>query len=237
MMYVALGDSVTYGYSSTKEQLAFPRRLARKLSARQRRYHVYLQAKPGWTSKQLLKSLESVQDCIWEEAKLVTLMIGGNDLLRSSPWLLNGNHDRLLRIVDRYHENVTKIVETAKRPQQKFLIATLYNPFPNSLLAEEYTDLVNEVVRRVARRHRLTVVDIASAFRGRESKFVDGYKRGSIRDFKLIGNPIHPSDEGHAAMSNAFARAYWRLSARKPHGVQRSNQSKGGFGRSSNRRR
>jgi len=207
MLYVALGDSVTYGYSSSQGNRAYPQRVAKALSQKQT-VNVYLQAKPGWTSRQLLKSLDDIQDCIWEEAKLVTLMVGGNDLLRASPWVFNGNHGHLMKVVDRYHEHLSQIVEKVKRRRFKFIIATLYNPFPNSLMVDEYTRLVNESIRRVAKRYRLILAPIDKKMRGKEEKLIDGYKRGTIRDFRLVGNPIHPNDAGHEAIASAVLATY-----------------------------
>lgn len=209
VLYVALGDSVTYGYSATNNRRSYVQRIARSLS-KQERVNVYLHAKPGWTSARLLKSVKSVQPSIFDEAKLTTLMVGGNDLLRSSPFLLNGNHSHLMKVADRYYQNLTNIVELAYRPGTRFIIATLYNPFPNSVLAEEYTGLVNDCVRRVARRYNLLLADIAARFDGKEFRFVEGYKRGSIRDFRIRGNPIHPNDAGHGAIAQGFLAMYRR---------------------------
>lgn len=225
MLYVALGDSISYGYSSTRHSRSFPQRIARSLSQAQK-VNVYLQAKPGWTSRQLLKSLDAVQPCIWDEAKLVTLMVGGNDLLRASPWALNGNHGYVVRVADRYHQNLCEIVERAKRPQSKFIISTLYNPFPNSLVAEEYTALVNNAVRRVAKKYGLILVELDKAMSGKEARLVDGYKRGTIKDFRLRGNPIHPNDAGHAVIASKFVSAYRNASQRQTQRVLLKKASK-----------
>lgn len=209
MLYVALGDSVTYGYSSTNHTKSYVARFARGIS-KQEKVNVFLHARPGWTSTKLLKVTKSLQPSLFDEAKLVTLMVGGNDLLRSSPFLLNGNHAHLMKVADRYYQNLLEIVDMVKRPQSKFIIATLYNPFPNSMLAAEYTKLVNDCVRRVARRYRLLIADVDAKFEGREERFVEGYRRGNIRDFRIVGNPIHPNDAGHGAIARVFLSVYRR---------------------------
>jgi lysophospholipase L1-like esterase len=209
MLHVALGDSITHGYSASSDQTSYIHRLGVTMY-RKNPPNVYLQAKPGWTSRQLLKSVKSIQEAVWNEARLVTLMIGGNDLLYSVPWLLNGGDAQIIKVADKLYQNITEIVEIAKRPHHKFIIATLYNPFPNSMRAEEFTNRVNQSIRLVAKRHGLTVADVRRAFSGREGKFIEGYRRGQLRDLRLIHNPVHPNDAGHAVIARAFQRASQR---------------------------
>lgn len=213
MLYAALGDSITYGYSSSSDAKAFVQRLRRGLAPK-KPPNVYLQAKPGWSSKQLLKSLKNVQDCIWEEAQVVTLMVGGNDLLFSAPWLLNGGDEQIIKVADRVYQNITEIVSIAKRPHHRFVIGTLYNPFPHSIRAEEFTDRVNKSIRLVATRHKLRIADVRRAFSGHEAKYIDGYNRGILRDMKIFDNPVHPNDAGHAIIAQVFLKAF--QSRRRP---------------------
>ena len=209
MLYVALGDSVTFGYSATAVEQSFVRRLQRSWTRPQRPVHVYLQAKPGWTSKQLLRSLADIQDCVFAEAKVVTLLIGGNDLLRGAPWLMNGNHDRMLKIAEQLQGHLQQIVDHVRKLGPQMMIATLYNPFPQSIIAVEYTQIANRTVQRVVHRNGLLLADVAQAFEGREVDWIEGYRGGRIKDFRLIGNPVHPNDAGHAAIARVFART-WR---------------------------
>lgn len=209
MLHVALGDSITYGYSTTTDEATYIQRLVKRLAPKEP-LHTFLQAKPGWTSKQLLKSLNNVQDCIWDEAQFVTLMIGGNDLLHAAPWLMNGGDAQIMKVADRLYQNVTEIVNTVKRPHHRFVIATLYNPFPHSIRAEEFTDKINKSIRLVASRQKLSVADVRKAFAGHEGKYIEGYKRGHLRDMKLIDNPVHPNDTGHAVIARVFLATFRR---------------------------
>jgi lysophospholipase L1-like esterase len=137
-------------------------------------------------------------------------MIGGNDLLRASPWLLNGSRTHILQVAERLHENMTEIVTTVKRPTNKLVVCTIYNPFPNSLIAEEYTEIVNKLIRKLAYQRHLILADVQKGFLNKEEQLIDGYKRGKIRDFKFFGNPIHPNDDGHAEIARTVLRAYRR---------------------------
>jgi lysophospholipase L1-like esterase len=207
MLYAALGDSITYGYCASNEGSGFVHQIKRALH-RQHRVSFYLHAKPGWTSGQLRKSLKKVPDCIWSEAKVITLLIGGNDLIKSSPFLLDTKSSRMTRITERFSENLTEIVNIIRRPQARILIGTIYNPFPNSPLVEEYTQQMNRVIHNIAHRERLILADIHKCFCRKEHIYIDGFRRGTLKDFKLIGNPIHPNDKGHQAIANVYLRAY-----------------------------
>jgi lysophospholipase L1-like esterase len=213
MLYAALGDSITFGYSSTSEDKRYVHQVQTSLS-KQQRINLYVHAKPGWTSKQLLKSLQDVPDCIWDEAGLVTLMIGGNDLLRVTPWLIDGSRGPLMKAADRLLENISKIVEIVERPGSKIVIATLYNPFPNSIVAEECVETLNKAIKAAARRHKLLIADVRQNYFGKEDRFVDRYKRGNIRDFRIRNNPIHPNDAGHLAIARTILGVYRRAIAR-----------------------
>lgn len=207
MLYAALGDSITCGYCAKAPDDGFVQRVCASLS-KQQPTNVFLNAKPGWTSRHLLKSLEKVPDCIWAEARLVTILIGGNDLLRQAPWLLDGNLGRLMTAADRFQERLTRIVQHVQRPQSTLILATLYNPFPHSLMAEEFTNAMNKAIHFVAKRERAVLADLRAPFAQRESELVDGYRRGQLGDFRLKGNPIHPNDHGHDVIARAYLRAY-----------------------------
>jgi lysophospholipase L1-like esterase len=214
LLYAALGDSITYGYEATTDDAAYVARFVKSLS-RNQTVNLFLHAKPGWTSKHLVKSLPKVPDCIWKEAKLISIMVGGNDLLRASPWVLSGSLANAQNAVRRYQENLDQIINTVRKPHSICIISTLYNPFPNSELAEEYIGTLNRSILHIADQYRLVVADVAKVFRNREARYIKGYKQGSLRDMRLIGNPIHPNDEGHAAIAKAFLLAYRRATAKQ----------------------
>ncbi|WP_067934823.1 SGNH/GDSL hydrolase family protein [Alicyclobacillus kakegawensis] len=221
MLYAALGDSITYGYCASSEKARYVNRIQAALS-KQERVNMFVRAKPGWTSRQLLKSLKDVPECIWGEARLVTILIGGNDFLKAMPWLLDGNHGRLLRVAGQVQDNLTEIVQTVRSPDSTILIGTMYNPFPNSLVAKECIDTLNQVIGHVATRERLILADVRGRYYGNEHEFVDCYRRGQLRDFRIRNNPIHPNDKGHAAISSVFLAAYRRSLAQTRRTTRRS---------------
>ncbi len=207
VIYAALGDSITYGYLATTADKQFVSQVHSRLR-RNRRVSLYMVAKPGWSSGQLLKSVKNTPKCIWDESGIITIMVGGNDLLRASPWILNGMASKTLHIADRLGQNLAEIVRIVKRPYVKILVATIYNPFPNSLVAEECTKVLNSSVRLVVSRENLVFVDVHKAFKWKEHRLIEGYNNGQISDLKFRKNPIHPNDLGHKRIAQLFFSAY-----------------------------
>ncbi|MCF8565968.1 SGNH/GDSL hydrolase family protein [Alicyclobacillus tolerans] len=209
MLYAALGDSITYGYSAEDENARYVNRIQSSLSRKQP-VNLFLHAKPGWTSKQLLKESRKVPDVIWAEARLITIMVGGNDVLRHAPWLLDGGTTRIFKVADKLRDNLEELIDLVRGPKCTIVLGTLYNPFPKSVMVERYLDVINQSIRSVAQREKLPLADIAKHFVRREGQFIDGYKRGKMTDMRIIGNPIHPNDKGHEAIAQIFLRAYQR---------------------------
>lgn len=213
MLMLALGDSITYGYGASTPEESFPK-LLQKQFAKNGRTTLHVQAKPGWTSKQLNKSLDDLPQCIFDESEIVTLMIGGNDLLHAATTLLTGRMEKVAQVCEKSKNDIEAIVERANRTYNTFAIAMLYNPFPNFKLAERITAQYNDMIRTIAARHGLVVVDSPKLFRGREETHVEHYKNGLFRDMRFFRNPIHPTDVGHHALYQGFYRAINRARAR-----------------------
>lgn len=209
MLMLALGDSITYGYGATVPENSYVQRLKVQF-ARNTRVSMHVQAKPGWTSKQLLKSLRDVPACIFDEAEIVTLMIGGNDLLKYTPVLFHPSADKIAEMCERSRRDIEEIVTIANRAYNTFTIATLYNPFPKFDIAERVTTQFNDMIRRIAILHHLQVTETGKVYRGNEAEYVENFRTGSVRDVRVFGNPIHPTDEGHEALYRAFYRTLQR---------------------------
>lgn len=125
---------------------------------------------------------------------------------------------------DKSRSEIEAIVERTKRPYNTFAIATLYNPFPNFKLAERIISQYNDMIRSVAARHGLVLVEGPKLFRGKEPTYVEHYRNGVFRDVRLVRNPIHPTDEGHLALYQGFYRAINRARARAKANKRRSGR-------------
>lgn len=208
MIYVALGDSITHGYDSSRPSLRYVDQLTEKLN-KFRATHAYVNAKPGYTALQLLASMEKIPPCILAESALTTVMIGGNDLLRVLPWYLNDPEEGRRRLETNVIPVVREILVKAKPSMHTILLlCTIYNPFPNSDLAARGVGDYNEMLARLATECSCELVRIDDSYQGQESELVKGYRRGALEDYRLIKNPIHPNDLGHARIAEAIFHVY-----------------------------
>ncbi len=208
MIYVALGDSITHGYDSSKPAHRYVDQLTEKLN-QMNVTHAYVNAKPGYTAPQLLASMEKIPPCILAESTLTTVMIGGNDLLRVLPWYLNDPEEGRRRLETTVIPVVREILEKAKPSSHTILLlCTIYNPFPNSDLAARGVGDYNDMLARLASECSCELVRIDDSYQGRESELVNGYRRGALEDYRLIKNPIHPNDRGHARIAEAIFHVY-----------------------------
>ena len=242
MIYLALGDSITHGYNATGESRRYVALLAQKLD-RLERTSVHVHAKPGWTASQLAASLPKVPECILREAAIVTVMVGGNDLLRAMPWYLNDADSGRDRLDQSFSPAMREILRLAPgRPGAQRLLCTVYNPFPEWDLACTAVEDLNGMIQRAAAEHGCPVVSVHRSYAGRERDLVDGYRSGQSDDFRLVRNPIHPNDSGHALLAEElFALCERRLGkpgsrGKRPGGGRRATGAAAGSGQARERR-
>jgi lysophospholipase L1-like esterase len=210
--YVAVGDSLATGAGA---QRGYAERYADHLRADgggSVRFTNF--ARDGWTSADLLAALEGdprFADAL-TRADVVTIDIGGNDLLRAQAQFLAGEcsgEDCLHDAVDAFQTNWDAIVVAVDRlvAEDTVLITMdLYNPFVAPLRAfglyerlQPFLDRVNEHIRRSAAEHGMTVAPVHAAFNGPEG-LADPVVQGLIAEDRL-----HPSDAGHAVIAELLA--------------------------------
>jgi len=158
------------------------------------------------------------------DVKLVTLEIGGNDLLRIYfSLILPGTCPALAEALARprcvealrnalgdFRPNLAETIDRLQRADLDLPIAlmTLYNPFSGGLepvdeLAElalegsagtPFPEGLNDIIRSEAREQGVTLVDWHPLFEGKAKEYISS-------DF------IHPNDEGHRVMAEAVLAA------------------------------
>ncbi|GAA5346444.1 lysophospholipase L1-like esterase [Planifilum fimeticola] len=205
--YVAFGDSITAGYSAPRRR-GFVDMLGFRLGSRFPRVRVANCGKKGATSGDLLfyMTFSPFFHSALRRADLMTLWIGGNDLLHAYLKMILFRHpDAIPRSMHRYGHHLDRLIGVIRRANRSpLLLLNLYNPFPLSPLAVHRVEVMNAIIDGVASRWNIPVIDIHDRFLGREPFLIDGFRTGSLSDYRLLGeNPIHPNGEGHRVIAEA----------------------------------
>jgi lysophospholipase L1-like esterase len=204
--YLALGDSIATGAGA---ETGYPTRY-RQVLADETGAEVTLEnlARDGWTSGDLLAAIREEPEFteLLEEADVVTLSVGGNDLLRPLQRFVEGDCPELECVeeaAETFEANWDELLDELGAQTDAELIATdLYNPFAGTLetfgvreAVQPWLDRVNE---HIAASDGVAVAAISQAFHGDEGD-EDPVSRGLISDDRL-----HPSDDGHEAITEAL---------------------------------
>lgn len=217
--YVAFGDSIAAGYGLDSPDDAYPSLMAQALGL-----PLLNLAQNGQTSTELKARIESLSDeekSAISEAKLITISIGGNDLIgeKNRQFVLTealisviaGDYtmsDGMTKIYETLKENLTASLSMLRElnPHAVILLQTLYNPY----LTGNYTYLgynigtqldfyireINRIYSEVlAETGGFLLVDTAGQMNGNEDYFYTTF------DF-------HPTAAGHAAIAEILSRAY-----------------------------
>ena len=229
--YLALGDSLSFGIgASDPGATGFVALLQKALGDG---FELINLGVPGHTSQDLIDGpLANGVDEITQrngdadpanDVRLITLEIGGNDLLRLNASLVDtgvcGTRDVALNSADcylplaetfeAYEANLERVLDTLQQagPQVPILLLTLYNPLAGlgergriaDLALEGMPDTrfeegMNDIMRRGGEAHGVTVIDLYPAFQNETRSLI-------AADF------IHPNDAGYRLMADAILEA------------------------------
>jgi lysophospholipase L1-like esterase len=210
LTYVSLGDSLAVGVGARKPERGgyaplYRSRLERETGRDTRLVQLgvsgetsesFLARAADGGPSQLVRAREALRR---NPGAVVTLSLGGNDLLRA----VNSSDTSRERAVRRYGENLDRILKTlsgASDPAPRVVVLTLYNPAPGPT-TEPWVRRMNAEIRHSARENGAAVAPVDRAFRGREGEYARPYE------------DIHPTDTGYRALEGAIADAH---SAREP---------------------
>ncbi len=227
LTYIALGDSLSAGVGASRaSETAFVPLVHGNLGDDHKLINL---GHGGDTSADLLdhghlnEAIETISKRNGNGVALVTLEIGGNDLLGlyfgsvltgvcpdvtavlSKPACTEPLATALAEFEANLGETLDQLLKAD--PSLRILLLTLYNPFPDFLpvqsiatlalegLADsQFTDGLNDIIRDQAGQRDIPVVEIYEPFENRASELVSG-------DF------IHPNDSGYRVMAEAVIAA------------------------------
>lgn len=217
--YVALGDSLAAGVGSLTLYGYVPRLAAALLRLLRRPVRTSNLARFGLTSEQLLTLLRTDRRMrrAVARARLITLNIGGNDLLAC-----RYQEDCLQEAVPRFTTNWEAILAEIRslNPTTPLLTMTLYNPMPLGDIRRPpvaaFLEQANAVITRpdLTRRFQVAVASVNRAFCSRECE---------LTWFCRFGD-IHATDAGHQVMADRLLEVY---PSRKRRGVEEEMRHSG----------
>lgn len=220
--YVAFGDSIAAGFGLSSPSEAYPTILAETLG-----FKLSNLAQNGQTSEELkarIAGLSKKEKDMVSKAQLITISIGGNDLIGEKNRkvvlseallsVLSGDYtmsDEMTEIYQTLKDNLVASVSMLRElnPDAVILLQTLYNPY----LGGEYTylgynigDRLDYYVQKInetyedARQEsdQFFIVDVAKQMNGVPEYFYTTF------DF-------HPTAAGHEAIAKILAQAYQEI--------------------------
>lgn len=208
-LYTALGDSLTNGFLAYMST-GFSYRLCHYLRREYGSTEFYNFGVPGLKSQGLLKQLKTQEKVRYyiKRADLVTISIGGNNLLRCA-------HDNYCHInTEKAQEGTNNFVRDwplilhcirdELASDADIFVMTLYNPYPvkdkNYDTAEHYIQIINSAIcdEALIKNYEYRVVDIYSTFKN--------LCPPKLTHFDLAIRDPHPTYEGHHIIAKEFMR-------------------------------
>lgn len=193
--YMALGDSLAAGYGAIPATQGYVY-LLYKEGVFDKVTNTLLSnaGVPGVTSRQVLdhqvpQAIEAFRPTV------ITLTVGGNDLLR----ILKGANAG--QVLSEFQINFTLILQNLRTalPNTRIVVSNLYT-IPQIAGADQIVPIFNQIVAGVASAFNVPVADVYSAFHGRHGLLL-------IERHGAAPDEVHPTNAGYRVMARAFEKA------------------------------
>jgi len=193
--YMALGDSLVAGYGAVPATQGYVYLLYKEGTFDKVTNTLLSNAGvPGVTSRQVLEhqvpqAIESFRPTV------ITLTVGGNDLLR----ILKGANAG--QVLSEFQTNFTLILQNlrAALPDARIVVSNLYT-IPQIPGADQVVPVFNQIVAGVASAFNVPVADVYSAFQGRHGLLL-------IERPGAAPDEVHPTNAGYRVIAQAFEAA------------------------------
>ncbi|MDP9728355.1 SGNH/GDSL hydrolase family protein [Alicyclobacillus tolerans] len=203
-LYIALGDSITAGECASSWSLAYPSLVTSMLSQRRSIWNGEVLAEPGWTSQDLFYYVTNHSPVYLEQAKVVSLWVGGDNLVDAARQILGGApRSAIHKALVGYSQSLAALLQMIRQiSRAQIIVCTQYNPFPNSPIASETIEALNTATLSVASRMQTSVAPCHTWFAGRQAELIYGYRNGKIQDVLTSPiAPVHPNNLGHRVIA------------------------------------
>ena len=206
--YIAFGDSLAQGYPYylQNKKLSYTDIIYNHINSSgimKNRVVFHNFGVSGYTSSDLYNLLS--EDIVAKElpkADIITINIGGNDLLQTLSWHKIEDYEYILNSVDNYTDNLAKIFSKlrTKNPNAWIYISSLYNPITpgyknvNFKDADYMVKYTNKIIKNTASPYNVKVVDITNIFNNHEYNSSDSW----------FYDMLHPNQKGYSEMSRPF---------------------------------
>jgi lysophospholipase L1-like esterase len=173
--------------------------------------HPIVIAHPSWTSADLAEELYSDPSTL-NCAKVVTVWIGGNDLIQYGLSSLREPATPILEMMNRFKRRFDMILGLVRKMGAKHIICcTQYNPFPNSAIAADAIGTLNQLITSSAATNRCLVARMDRWFSGNENSLIYGYRGGKVEEVLSGSTAVHPNDKGHEVIASGLLSSIYPL--------------------------
>lgn len=207
-IYLALGDSLAWGFALDRRDTESYPVLIREALGAGREIALVNGAFPGETSvsflrSQLPRALRVIREARGEGRLVspITIDIGGNDLRNAE----RGGPEERAAAVEAVGKNLAQILDelrAAAGPQADIAVMTYYNPYGGDPAIEGseayWVARLNAAIGAVAAPRGVAVADVYPAFEG---------GRYYTHTFLLEKEDIHANAQGHRLIAEAFLSA------------------------------
>lgn len=233
-VYLALGDSLVTGTEAAgnnDDQPGYPNRLLPLLQTINSDLRLEILAQDGETSTTMIAEDGQLDEAValiqnlrssGERVGLVTLSIGGNDLITLLRSLNLTNPDaEFAETLSTFEANFTLILDRLLAAlenqngvrQGNLLVMTYYNPYPNfnipgfGRLADAWVPQFNASLKEIALERGVPVAEVARAFAGNEEELLYVQRPYPVSPFEPnleTRLDYHPQPAGHRVIASEF---------------------------------
>ena len=206
--YVALGDSLATGEGTYKNKNGYPNKIKDYLNEKQV-LETYIKefAKNGCTTTELIndikknkkikiKNKEIALQHALIKADLVTISIGANDLLNRINVKEKIEYNEIYNYIDQLVLDLDELLKIVRQYcKEDIILVGYYNPYLN-LNNKKNSSLIkylNKKYKQVANKYNINYIEIDKIFKDNSN-------------FITKGKDIHPSKEGHKAISKEIIK-------------------------------